>query len=469
MSELILKGDLPSQASDVKNTNDIRGSNGYFPIRAGDRNKKGMFDWASVIGHVVKTSYRKILRIDKKELSEDEKTLIEDEKKISPEEYLEIFKHRCKSAFLNKLDEEDFWPVLESMYFQGEELYKISPQFLLFKLNKKSKGTSPSERLGNVYSSLLADFFFEQRPKSTLNFFELQLFEQLEQPLKSEKDTKNAVNEAPYLPFMSQLFQQDLQFLGKRPKYMLSVLPEYLKLYGHLYASQLALNLRDWRAGEPTSKPNYFILDSEKASDERTLVKYEGYAGIHSAFEYVFPFISMNETLQSKDNKQRPIWALAKNIAQYPGSATLLNNFAKAFKEQRNLDTALALSDDPLDALDDVLKLASAQFKRGESRHEINNDYVKSIQSELCGDFIQRRGRAGNVLVLNQDYLLLLTNLSIGEQPNLRFHELIKAFESRGVYFDKQSQQLLIEFYERIGNVERMSDSGDAVYVSKTV
>lgn len=448
MSELMLKGDLASLSDDVKNTNDIRGSNGYFPIRAGDRNKKGMFEWSSVIGHVVKTSYRKIL--------------IDDEN-------LETFKEQCKTAFLTKLDEADFWQTLEDMYFEGDELYKISPQFLLFKLQKKGKGASPSERLGNVYSSLLADFFFEQRPKSTLNFLEQQLLEELEKIMESKADPKNVVNEAPYLPFMSQHFRQDMQFLGQRPKYMLSVLPEFLKLYGHLYASQLALNLRDWRSGEPTSKPNYFILDSEKASDERTLVKNNGYKQINSAFYAVFPFISMNEALQSKDNKQLPIWSLAKNIAQYPGSAVLLNNFAAAFKEQRNLDTELESSDDPLIALDDVLKLARAQFKRGETRHEINNDYVKSIQSELCGEFIQRRGRAGNVLVLNQDYLLLLTNLSIGEQQNLRFHELIKAFESRGVYFDKQSQQLLIEFYERIGNVERMSDSGDAVYVSKTV
>jgi DNA phosphorothioation-dependent restriction protein DptG len=72
-------------------------------------------------------------------------------------------------------------------------------------------------------------------------------------------------------------------------------------------------------------------------------------------------------------------------------------------------------------------------------------------------------------LVFNQDYLVLLTNLAIGELDRLRFNELIKAFESRGVFFDKQSQQVLIEFYERIGNVERMSDSGDAVYVNKTI
>ncbi|MER0461339.1 DNA phosphorothioation-dependent restriction protein DptG [Aeromonas caviae] len=29
--------------------------------------------------------------------------------------------------------------------------------------------------------------------------------------------------------------------------------------------------------------------------------------------------------------------------------------------------------------------------------------------------------------------------------------------------------QQLVSFYERMGNVERMSDSGDAVYVRKTL
>jgi DNA phosphorothioation-dependent restriction protein DptG len=51
----------------------------------------------------------------------------------------------------------------------------------------------------------------------------------------------------------------------------------------------------------------------------------------------------------------------------------------------------------------------------------------------------------------------------------LRLHELMTAFEQRGFYLDNQSRQILVAFYERMGNVERMSDSGDAVYVRKTV
>jgi len=444
MSDL-LKSGLPQEASEVKN-NTISSTSGYFPIRTKDRTD--IFDWDSVLGHVVKTSYRKSLKTDD----------------------LDEFKSMCEASFLDKLDESEFWPVLEQMYFEGDELYKIAPEFLLFKTQKQS-GSTPNARLGNMFASLLDTFFFADKPATKLNFLEQQLFDELNKNLISQADkkAKKGVNEAPYLPFMATHFQEDLRFLGRRPKYLLSVFKEFLKLYSHLYTAQLALNLRDWRSGEPQPKPNYFILDSEKASDERSLIKAHGHSQLFKALGSVFPYIAMNDSLQSSENKTQPLWALAQDIEGNVGSAELLNRYAAAFKENRKLDIELAQSSDPLDALSDLLKLAAGQFARGESRHEINTQYVRSIESELCSHFVQRRGRAGQVLVFNQDYLILLTNLAIGEEDKLRFHELIKAFESRGVFFDKQSQQVLIEFYERIGNVERMSDSGDAVYVSKTI
>lgn len=95
--------------------------------------------------------------------------------------------------------------------------------------------------------------------------------------------------------------------------------------------------------------------------------------------------------------------------------------------------------------------------------------YINELETQICTDFIQVRGRAGKVLVLNQDRLLLLTNLTVGKNDKLRLHELLRGFEQRGFYLDNQSAQTLVAFYERMGNVERMSDSGDAVYVRKTV
>ena len=249
----------------------------------------------------------------------------------------------------------------------------------------------------------------------------------------------------------------------------MSVFKDFLRLYTFLYTSQLAINIKDWRAGEPKAKPMYFILDNEKASDERTMVHEFGYKPMKYAFWSMFPYLSMNEGLQIPKEKVQPIWQVAQSVVETPATGEWLNDYAKAFKEQRELKFELNDSDDPLAGLQALLNLSEKQFSRGESRHEINVQYVRTIETELCEHFIQSRGRAGRVLVFNQDYLVLLTNLAIGEQDRLRFNELIKAFESRGVFFDKQSQQVLIDFYERIGNVERMSDSGDAVYVNKTI
>lgn len=470
---LILRSDLPQIKEQVKNNT----LSTYFPINTKDR--KDIFNWDSVLGYVVKTSFRKELNLEK--LTDEEKLLVKEDEITESEIALLKFKASCEKAFKAKLDESDFWPVLEKMYFENEQLFKISPEFLLFKTIKQ-KGRARDASLGGMFANQLQNFFFDEKPNNKFNFLEKELYSELLKLMKLSKEVKekegeltfSKPSEAPYLPFMANYLQQDLRFLGKRPKYLLSIFKEFLRLYAHLYTAQLALNLKGWRKGKPEAQLSYYILDSEKASDERYLLKDYGFKQLSDALWNIFPYLSMNESLQSKKidnvvNTIQPLWALADNLQQTPSSVILLKNYAQAFKENRDLDLSLNESDNPQDVLADLLKLSRMQFGAKESRHEINKLYVKATESEFCSHFAQSRGRAGRVLVFNQDYLLLLTNLAIGEKDKLRFHELIKAFESRGVFFDKQSQQALINFFERIGNVERMSDSGDAVYVRKTI
>ncbi len=137
------------------------------------------------------------------------------------------------------------------------------------------------------------------------------------------KLTISEASEEPYLPFMAKHLQQDLRFLGKRPKYLLSIFKEFLRLYAHLYTAQLALNLKGWQKGEPEAQLSYYILDSEKASDERYLVKDYGYNQMYQALWNIFPYLSMNESLQSKKidnavNTIQPLWVLAEKPAANP-------------------------------------------------------------------------------------------------------------------------------------------------------
>jgi DNA phosphorothioation-dependent restriction protein DptG len=179
--------------------------------------------------------------------------------------------------------------------------------------------------------------------------------------------------------------------------------------------------------------------------------------------------LAMSESIQEPETLKQPLWKISDSLTD---SECLedLNIYTKNFIENRKLNIEFQPANSSREAIKNLLSLSVQQFGKSESRYDVNVNYRKAIETELCAHFIQNRGRAGRVLVFNQDYVLLLTNLAIGiDREQLRFHELILEFEARGVFFDKQSQKVLVSFYERIGNVERMSDSGDAVYVRKTV
>jgi len=438
----IIKDDLPQSVDTVNAKNTL---NSYFPVRTKDR--AGAFDWDAVIGFVIKLIYRKELLIDD----------------------IEDFKVICEKSFNEKLDNTEFVKYLDKMYFSENNLFNIAPELLLFKA-KKVKGNTPNARLGEMFASILQDTFINKETVSQHNFLEKIIIDELQKNIKNtdySKPSKKLINEESYLPFITNSFSKDLLFLSERPKYFLGTLSQFLKLYAYLYTAQLALNISSWKEGEPSPKPLYFILDTETASAERIHVRDDGHQRVHAALFKIFPFLSMSESLQPAKEKKIPIWKLSRSLSN--SDTNILSNYAQAFKEERHLTGTISDISSPNDALDVLLNLGKEQFERGQSRHEINVNYVKAIETELCSHFIQSRGRAGRVLVINQDYLLLLTNISIGDSSQLRFHELLEAFKKRGVFFDKRSQQALIQFYERIGNVERMSDSGEAVYVCKTI
>ncbi|POE15389.1 DNA phosphorothioation-dependent restriction protein DptG [Pectobacterium odoriferum] len=423
----------------------------YLPVR----NKNNNINWQIVTGLVL--SYALKRKIDTYNT--------------------EQFREDCKAHLQTLIDEPAFWPVLERMYFSNQDIFRVSPLFLLFHAQfdaeKINVGSTADKRLGTLFSNLMRGFSLNYPIPDKLNFIEQQMLNKLNKKVKLLGEGPFA-EEQPYLPYMVTCFQSDLAFLADHPQYLLQELTNTLRLYAFSWCAQLALNLDNWRDGEPQSKSLFFILDSEKASSERDQIKRFGYKWFASQSEKLFPILSALEVLQwGRGAKKRPLWQVYQDALNDsdPTSQTLnnLNKYLQDFIEDRQLtsrDRATSLDD----AFKQLLSVAVEQFQGKKSeRASVNRKYINELEGQICTDFIQVRGRAGKVLVLNQDRLLLLTNLTVGKNKKLRLHELLRGFEQRGFYLDNQSTQMLIAFYERMGNVERMSDSGDAVYVRKTV
>ncbi|RDV23973.1 DNA phosphorothioation-dependent restriction protein DptG [Alteromonas aestuariivivens] len=416
----------------------------FFPVSANSANNK--YDWDVVVGFFIKS-------LHKIQLAKEIKSL-------------DDFKHLCRAQLENKLDGEPFWHVVEKMYFDTAQVFNISPELQVLKVLSTESSCAGDERLTSFLVNLMGDLELAEPPTSHFNFLEREIKKVFDSPQVTAKSKKNERVNSPYLPQLTELFQKDLKFLVAYPEHFLLSIKSFLQLYGFLYTSQLALNVKGWKS-EPEIKPCYFILDSEKASKERTKLQLHGHKQVVDASYALFPYLALNESLQDTNVAILPLWELVPELTDADVDA--LNSYAQSFYEDRKLTSHLSPAHNISEAITNLTNLFAEQFKKGATRETAFNNFVKATRETFIKPFEQGRGRAGSYLVLNQDYLLLLTNIAIGNRDQLRLHELLVEFQHRGVFFDKSSEESLIELFERMGNIERMSDSGDAVYVKKTI
>lgn len=424
--------------------------NYYLPFRQ-QRNKSANYDYDAIAGNVLSNALRL---------------------KLKSGYDIESFIDGCREGLKSKLTDSSIDDIIDLMYFTGTGLFKVSPEFLLFKAESAEAGAN--KHICQIFKSFLAENQREFRGLfHEVNFLEAELIFQLKANLTKHSPSSN---ESPYLPFLATMFSKDLSFIFQHSNYFLQNTRSFLGLYTFLYSAQLALNINEWST-PPESKPLYFILDTERASTERTHVR-KSYPWLKSRVADLFPILSMLEyfnQIQEKQSTRYPLWKFVEHLNRANPSEQLdaikaMQHFAHNYSNKRGLSEPGQYPDSLEPMVKLLTRIARDIFsKRGSSQFTVNSRFVNAFENEIAQHFVQARGRSGRVLILNQDYLLLLTNLAIGEQEQLQLQQLLRAFKDRGIWFDRQSEQALIGFYERVGNVERMSDSGDAVYVRKTL
>jgi DNA phosphorothioation-dependent restriction protein DptG len=396
---------------------------------------------------------------------------------IKPKRSLTHFIDACQTRLSSKIGNEQFESLLSKMYFENDAkgLYQSSPNFLLFK--NHIEGSVNTKHVSSVLGSMIDEHTRKLSITSQgCNFLESELLDELSNFLIEKHYVSNVEN---YLPFLSDVFSKDFEFLCRYPNYFMQNTTAFLSLYNFLYSSQLALNIRNWRL-LPSSKPLFFILDTERASSERTNVR-DALPSLLDKVADLFPTLSALEYLNQPDAKdpdtlsKYPLWRFYEYLlncepdeqSEYLEVLVLFLNAYRGARKREQLANTPASIEETFEA---IIKTAEEVFSQPRSNQlTVNKKVVLAFENEVARHFIQNRRRGGRVLIMNQDYLLMLTNIAIGNEEKIQLQQLVEEFKKRGVWFDQQSQQALIEFYERVGNLDRMSDSGDAVYVRKTI
>lgn len=413
----------------------------YYPLTAKDVSKKPVYDLKEVMGLLI--SYVS-------------------EKKLPKNFDYERFKDSLLANLKKDLSVPDSVKVIEAVFFPENEVPIFS--IALFQAHI---ACPKSTKIFQVFKLLMKQDDYQIKLSTKLNFLEQRVEDYFLNTLEANNHNDQTVS---YLPFLDELFTQDIAFLSKNPTFFKENAEKFLQLYLFLYISQLALNLHPYTFERPVSRPLYFMLNYEKASKERARLVHNGYKTLYEHAKYIFPYLSFLETLQKvTENDDLRLYELPEELEDSQEIVSVIDGFNRAFRLARKLPEKNIGSVRLEDALEELMNSCYEQFQDQSSRGEVFEKYRRAFDRQICSPFTQARQGFGKTLVFDHDYILLLANLAIGEKGQVRFQELISQLQARGVYFDQKSKMALLDLFEKVGNIDRKSDSGDAVYVKSTI
>lgn len=439
---------LQTTSDEIYNKYTKKGQNAilkFYPFKSSDESNNKKFSFNGIIG--------------------DFFSYISDNK-LTDYDY-DKFKENCLDKFESSLDNPEYISIIEDIYLKEEKI-NINSLILYQTINASDK----SKNICEIFKELVNKNFLDIDLDTKVNFLEEIIMSELKKHLKDIKYPESTLS---YLSFLAPLFNKDLQFISKNKHYFINNIESFFELYLFIYCSQLALNLKPNinALSMPKARELYFILKHETVSKERKYVFELGYEYLYEKNKYIFPYLSLLSVLsQVLENDDLRLYELIEQFENNPESVEAFDHFHKIYREARELknDNMIFKSENLFDSLDLLLDSSYDQFRPiYPNRFRALAKYLNVFKRHIIKPFTKSAGRNGTVLSFDQDTLILITNISIGEKKKLRFQELLEEFRDRGIYFDSKSQNELINLYEKIGNIERKSDSGDAVYVKTTI
>lgn len=383
----------------------------------------------------------------------------------------DIISEICEEVDCNPQDKVALKTIIKDLYFIDEHTLRCTG-FNMFKYTASSKNVQKiSEYLVRAIcdSQTVKQALKESQSKNNL------LDTLVDEFLPELEPIENNVNYITLIPEIKETFTKDLLFLIKDKNADYNDIILLISYYYFFYTSQVIMYLNKFCNASPTITPVFFCTEWEKTSVTRECFN-RGWRLIDSKLNTMFSHAVLLEMInQTKDSKRYSYHDL---LEEYNHSTDEEKNiiFAQVENLKRQYTTEYIEQDGftfqvgnyergNIDSLlkgffDDIM----LQFEKTK-RKRANDAYKRSFSSFCKNNFLKPFGRCGNMLVLSEELLVLMTKVSVGDRKQVRLNELFDEFRNRGIYLDKQSQESIVEFYEKLNLIEKKSDSGDAQYV----
>lgn len=355
---------------------------------------------------------------------------------------------------------EVFHPIVYNYIPIEQKEQKYIAEFLFDVLN--------AQNLGELITAN-----YEQKPNNIL----LRLiFESLPKQDKLKLEERNRYHSS--LPYVVEMFQTDFRYLLGDPKLLIDHYERLLKYYYYFYVSQLVIKLEQMFDADLTKPvPLYFTLDWEKNTSKSRTGYIQGWQLLHKKILKMFSHANCLEFLNHRQDQYQLTYNymdLKKCIehmsdvqrkALRDDLTSLYEFYTSKINDVDWEQFKTSQWEGEIQIIVDFFRAIDFQFNKSSTRKKPYRDYTDAFMFFCKENFLKRRGQLGYTLNITQEYLLFITRLCIRDAEKIRLKDLFYQFERRGLFLDRDSQQMVIKLFEKLNLLEKKSDSGDAQYV----
>lgn len=393
------------------------------------------------------------------------------------------FEALLQKMSIDPKDQDEFIALLNELINMGETKQQLQHPNMLLHLERadiKNRVFKISEYLYDLCkeNTQIQALFDVNEKKDVLQ----TIMEDFTPALQDRKKVGSSFDHK--LPWIGQLFADDLLFLKNHPDFFIKYADIVTYYYTFFLLSQntVKLSLLDQADySEGSVEPLYFTLDWETSVSSRREAVRKGFKYLEELSNKLFSTQLTLAQLSCNTENPETEWLLdsspSKRNPTMMDFPTIKSLFDQLSSEEQNIW---------LNAVDEqsasIIEKAKMEYKVTKSEtfsasvkqlifvmaisspEAAQGRYGSAITEIAKVRLVKQRGRNGNVLSLNQEMLTMFL-VVIVRSSKMRLQDVYKELESRGVFLDRYSRIEFENTLEKMNLLIKMSDSGEAQYV----
>lgn len=274
---------------------------------------------------------------------------------------------------------------------------------------------------------------------------------------------KNEKENIKYIDFNSNLLKiiyEDLEFLMKKEKIFLSNYEQFLAFYLFVYSVEVACNIDI----KKSSSNIYWFFDDEKASKARraSTINWKAYKGgaLNRCYINLLCMDIANNITKSQVETPSKVYESIENPQKFK---RIVEEISILLGFEMPVVSIMDTKEIYLILFDQLEKY----YTQGKQSGSLNH-YVSWFEDLGKKYFLKQRGRYGYTFNLTEKTLLLLITIIVKEH-RIKLKDFFIELEKRHVYCDANTQKSIVNTIEKLGLLEKKSDSGDAQYIKSII